>query len=84
MSVENSPGLHYIKECEVCKGEGRYEQIYTVGCGMGSYKSMGPCDWCKQVGYMDKRFNAPASAIEIASHFRKLLAAERLKKGESQ
>lgn len=36
------------KLCEVCKGAGEYEQTYIVGCGGGSYRSVGRCDWCKK------------------------------------
>lgn len=36
-----------VEVCPVCKGTGEYEQWYNAGCGGGSYKSMGPCDWCK-------------------------------------
>lgn len=49
--------------CEVCKGHGRYEQTYTVGCGMGSYLSMGRCGWCSGKGVMQGREVAPESVI---------------------
>lgn len=49
--------------CEVCKGEGRYEQIYTIGCGMGTHKSMGRCWYCDGNGVTQQRKPAPASVI---------------------
>ena len=36
-----------LEVCPLCDGKGEYEQRYTVGCGMGTYKSIGPCDYCK-------------------------------------
>jgi DnaJ-class molecular chaperone len=49
--------------CEVCKGEGRYEQTYTIGCGMGTHKSMGCCDYCDGQGVTQQRKPASASII---------------------
>lgn len=39
--------MNGIKRCLVCKGAGDFEQTYTIGCGMGTHKSLGPCDWCE-------------------------------------
>lgn len=37
----------FVRVCPLCKGEGKTEQTYTAGCGMGSYRSMGACEYCK-------------------------------------
>jgi hypothetical protein len=39
-----------VEKCPMCKGLGKYEQRYTAGCGMVSYRSIGPCDYCKLEG----------------------------------
>ena len=36
----------YVIVCPVCKGEGRYDQTYNSGCGIGNYISSGPCVLC--------------------------------------
>lgn len=40
----------YVTLCGVCDGKGVYEQTYTAGCGMGSYRSSGKCGYCGGVG----------------------------------
>lgn len=45
----------YVVPCGWCNGTGEYEQMYTVGCGGGYYKSSGPCDHCKQEGVSSYR-----------------------------
>lgn len=47
--------------CVVCKGDGRYEQTYTIGCGMGTCRSMGKCDYCNGKGLMQGNKPAPES-----------------------
>jgi len=37
----------FVEICLVCEGKGEYTQTYNAGCGMGLYKSTGPCDFCK-------------------------------------
>jgi len=37
----------YVEICPWCNGEGRCEQTYNAGCGMGMYRSMGRCDMCQ-------------------------------------
>lgn len=49
--------------CGVCEGEGKYEQTYTQGCGMGSYRSKGMCDHCKGEGLISGGSPAPDSVI---------------------
>jgi hypothetical protein len=40
----------YVIPCGWCNGRGEYEQTYTAGCGGGYYRSLGPCDHCRQEG----------------------------------
>lgn len=47
-------------QCKVCKGEGKYRQTYTAGCGFGSFQSMGKCDYCNGTG--EERRAAPSSS----------------------
>lgn len=35
-----------VEKCPICKGFGHYNQTYNAGCGMGFYRSSGPCDYC--------------------------------------
>jgi len=37
----------YVQKCPCCDGKGEYKQMYTAGCGGGYYRSMGPCDMCR-------------------------------------
>lgn len=43
-------GPFLASKCAVCEGAGQYVQWYTIGCGMGSYKTMGKCDRCDGTG----------------------------------
>lgn len=36
--------------CTICKGHGEYQQTYTRGCGMGTMRSTGGCDYCGATG----------------------------------
>jgi hypothetical protein len=49
--------------CVVCDGEGRYRQTYTAGCGMGSFQSMGDCDYCARSGVRQGTYPAPESVV---------------------
>jgi DnaJ-class molecular chaperone len=49
--------------CSVCEGVGQLEQTYTAGCGMGSYRSMGKCDWCNGTGLIQNDAPAPLSVL---------------------
>lgn len=49
--------------CDGCNGVGKTLQNYTVGCGMGSYESMGPCPWCKGCGLLQGSKPVPASVL---------------------
>lgn len=40
----------HIALCGICNGKGQYEQTYTAGCGMGSFRSVGRCDHCEGTG----------------------------------
>jgi hypothetical protein len=40
----------YVHKCSWCDGAGQYRQTYTVGCGGGSYRTMGSCDNCDGIG----------------------------------
>jgi hypothetical protein len=51
--------------CTVCDGEGKYEQTYTAGCGMGSYQSIGKCDWCDGHGLRMGDKPAPYSVVNM-------------------
>lgn len=53
-----------VQVCSVCNGQGKYEQTYIVGCGYGTYRSMGPCDWCNSTGFVYKGGDTvPASVV---------------------
>lgn len=43
-------GMDYLQKCFCCDGNGEYEQTYTVGCGGGTYRSTGRCDYCGGIG----------------------------------
>lgn len=52
--------------CEICKGQGSYDQRYNAGCGMGYYTSKGDCDYCGATGLCQgsgMRNAAPVSVI---------------------
>lgn len=40
----------YLRRCGVCDGDGCYDQTFTAGCGMGSYKMVADCDYCHGAG----------------------------------
>lgn len=40
----------YVEPCWACDGAGEREQSYTAGCGMGYYRTTGPCDHCRPRG----------------------------------
>lgn len=42
----------YAEPCGVCEGSGEYPQTYTAGCGMGTYRHRGPCDYCRETGLL--------------------------------
>jgi len=54
-----------LSDCTVCKGKGETEQVYTAGCGMGSYKSMGPCSWCNGIGLVLKNHNGGVIKLKL-------------------
>lgn len=65
----------YVRPCGCCGGEGEYEQMYTVGCGGGYYRSKGRCDWCtpkdgkhrwKGVGFLYKHNGEPVPDSVLA------------------
>lgn len=39
-----------LRICEVCKGEGSYQQRYNAGCGGGYFHMRGDCDYCGGTG----------------------------------
>ena len=45
----NDPSIlpELVEVCPICNGAGEYRQTYTAGCGMGTYRALGPCDYCK-------------------------------------
>lgn len=49
--------------CPVCDGRGRYTQTYNAGCGMGTYRADGPCDWCRESGLQQGDAAAPPSVV---------------------
>lgn len=62
----------YVEKCSWCNGTGQYEQTYTAGCGMGYFRSLGPCERCgkgdswKGVGYVYKATGQPVGASVVA------------------
>ena len=36
----------FLQVCPLCKGAGSYDQVYTAGCGMGTFTSKGSCEMC--------------------------------------
>lgn len=57
-------GMNYVTLCVLCSGKGEREQSYTIGCGMGSYSSVGCCDYCKGSGVrMKDGKDVPVSAL---------------------
>ena len=58
-------GMDYVQKCMCCGGNGEYEQIYTVGCGGGTYRASGRCDWCggRGITLVNSREKVPASVI---------------------
>lgn len=60
----NLPSL--VRLCGCCDGRGEYEQMYTAGCGGGYYRSMGPCGWCKEQGFVYKATSDPVpSSVRV-------------------
>lgn len=60
----------YLEVCGICGGNGAYRQTYTNGCGMGTSRFNGPCDYCQQTGlryrgidYWDRAGAAPMSVL---------------------
>jgi hypothetical protein len=49
--------------CWACDGEGRYEQMYTAGCGQGYFRSLGDCDHCAGCGLVQGNAPAPKSIV---------------------
>lgn len=43
-------GMDYLVTCEMCAGNGEYEQTYTAGCGGGYFRMKGRCDYCAGTG----------------------------------
>jgi hypothetical protein len=41
--------IGHVRKCGWCDGKGEYEQSYNYGCGLGRFKSMGPCQ-CRYDG----------------------------------
>lgn len=66
------PLPEYVKKCPMCDGAGQYEQTYNAGCGMGYFKSLGPCAMCgdgdpwRGVGYVYKATGKPVGASVLA------------------
>jgi len=58
--------------CPICTGEGAYDQTYNAGCGMGYFKSYGPCDYCGGAGL---RYPGSRSAIPESVVFQVIRAA---------
>lgn len=50
--------------CPLCKGEGQRLQVYTNGCGMGTSRLMGGCDYCDATGLLQGSKPAPSSVRE--------------------
>lgn len=54
--------------CGICKGEGRYPQMFTAGCGGGYYRANARCDYCDGTGLTQGNKPAPASVREQVLH----------------
>lgn len=39
-----------VRVCPLCGGAGEREQLYNAGCGMGCFRSLGPCEMCTEPG----------------------------------
>ena len=59
--LECLPANFIAAVCDICKGHGEYKQTYTAGCGMGSYRSTGGCDYCDGTGLLQGSKPAPDS-----------------------
>lgn len=61
-----------VEVCIWCDGTGRTEQTYTIGCGGGHYRSLGPCEICgtgqpyKGVGYVYRDTCTPVPTSVVA------------------
>lgn len=55
-----------VEACAICKGHGSYTQLYNAGCGGGYYESIGPCDYCDEVGFRYKLSGDPVGDSIIA------------------
>ena len=38
--------------CGICKGQGSFDQLYTLGCGYGTSRMNGECEYCNGLGLM--------------------------------
>lgn len=47
--------------CGLCEGHGSYMQTYANGCGMGSSRMTGGCDFCQSTGLLQGHKPAPDS-----------------------
>ena len=65
-------GMEYVRLCNVCEGEGSYDQQYTAGCGGGYYTMRGKCDYCGATGLIYK----PTGNAPPVSVLRQMQAAE--------
>ena len=57
------PANFVARLCPVCKGSGRYEQMFTAGCGGGYYRSNSYCDYCEGEGLLVVDKPAPMSVV---------------------
>lgn len=60
--VKMPPGF-LAEVCWCCGGNGSYKQTYTVGCGMGTYRSSGSCEKCVGRGLLVANSAAPLSVL---------------------
>ena len=42
--------MDYLTTCDMCGGDGAYNQTYTAGCGGGYFTMKGTCDHCAGAG----------------------------------
>lgn len=57
-----SPGF-LAEVCWCCGGKGSYQQTYTAGCGMGTFRSDGDCEKCVGRGLLVANSAAPLSVL---------------------
>ncbi|MDE2104044.1 MAG: hypothetical protein KGL39_42800 [Patescibacteria group bacterium] len=65
--------MDYVRPCYFCAGDGSYPQIYTVGCGGGTYRMNGNCSHCNGLGIVKADGSRPPDSViaQIKTKMRK-------------